>query len=98
MVQAADVRDLDDRAAGRRLDRPRKGRILVQREVSAPLVIVGEVLLEVAAQRPLVPRIRVLIRAAKIEIPAKIRVLGAPQVYNGAIRDRQNGNLGLEES
>ena len=55
MVQTAEVRDLDDRAAGRRLYRPRNRRILVQREVRAPLVIVGQVLLEVAAQRPLVP-------------------------------------------
>ena len=53
-VQAADVRDLSDRAASRRLHRPRSRRILVQREVRAPLVIVRKVLLEVAAQRPLV--------------------------------------------
>ena len=54
-MQAADVRDLDDCAAGRRLFRPRDGRILLQGEVRSPFVIGGEVLLEVAAQRALVP-------------------------------------------
>jgi hypothetical protein len=49
MIQAAEVRDLDDRAAGRWLRRPRDGRIPVQREVRAPLVVVGEVLPEVPA-------------------------------------------------
>ena len=44
----------DDRAAGWRLGHPRGGRILVQREVSAPVVIVGEVPLQVALQRALV--------------------------------------------
>jgi hypothetical protein len=55
VMQAADVWDLDDRAAGRRLRSPRDGSILVQREVSPPLVIIGEVTLEVAAQGALVP-------------------------------------------
>jgi hypothetical protein len=54
-MQAADVLDLDDCAAGRRLFRPRDGRILLRGEVRSPFVIVGEVLLEVAAQRALVP-------------------------------------------
>jgi len=49
MMYAAEVRDLHDGAAGRRLRRPRDGRILVQREVSSPFVIVDEVLSEVAA-------------------------------------------------
>jgi hypothetical protein len=39
VMQAADVCDLDDRAAGWRLCNPRDGSILLQREVSAPLVI-----------------------------------------------------------
>ena len=55
VMQAAEVRDLHDGAAGRRLHSPWDWRILVQREVPSPLVIVGEVLLEVAAQRALVP-------------------------------------------
>jgi len=46
---------LDYRAAGRRLHCPRHRRIFVQREVRPPLVIVGEIQLERAAQRPLVP-------------------------------------------
>ena len=45
VMQTADVWDWDDRAAGWRLGSPRDGSILVQREVSAPLVIVGEVVL-----------------------------------------------------
>ena len=55
MMQAADVRDWDDRAAGWRLGNPRDGRIFVQREVSAPLVVVNEVALQVAAQGAFVP-------------------------------------------
>jgi hypothetical protein len=55
VMQTVDVWDLDDRAGGWRLDSPRDGSILVQREVSAPLMIVGEVVLQVAAQRALVP-------------------------------------------
>ena len=39
VMQAAQVRDFDDRAASRRLPRPRDGRILVQRQVRSPLVI-----------------------------------------------------------
>jgi hypothetical protein len=49
------VRDLDDPAAANRLLRPASWCILVQREVGAPVVIVGEVLLEVTAKRALVP-------------------------------------------
>jgi hypothetical protein len=56
MMQAADVRDWDDRAAGWPLGNPRDGRIFVQREVSAPLVIVNEVALQVATQGALVPQ------------------------------------------
>src|SRR5688572_10695557 len=55
VMQTADVWDSDDCAAGWRLGSPRDGRVLVQREVSAPLVIIGEVVLQVAAQRAFVP-------------------------------------------
>ena len=55
VMQTADVGDWDDRAAGWQLSHPRDGRILVQREVSAPLVIVGEVALQVTVPRALVP-------------------------------------------
>jgi hypothetical protein len=55
VMQTADVWDWDDRTAGWRLGRPGYRSILVQREVSAPLVIVGEVVLQVAVQRALVP-------------------------------------------
>src|SRR4029450_4570978 len=55
MMQSADVRDLDDRAAADRLLRPASWCILVQREVGAPVVVVGEVLLEVTAERAVVP-------------------------------------------
>jgi hypothetical protein len=55
VMQTADVWDWDDRAAGWRLGRPRDGSIFVEREVSAPVVVVVEVALEVAAQRAFVP-------------------------------------------
>jgi hypothetical protein len=55
VMQAADVRDWDDRAAGWWLGNPGEGSIFVQREVSAPLVIVNEVAPQVAAQRAFVP-------------------------------------------
>ena len=55
MMQPAEVRDLDDRAVRRRLRRPRDGRILVERQVGSPPVVVDEVVLEVATQRALVP-------------------------------------------
>jgi hypothetical protein len=45
VMQSAEVWDWDDRATRRRLGRPRDGRIFVQREVRAPLVIIGEVAL-----------------------------------------------------
>jgi hypothetical protein len=54
-MQAAEVWDFDDRAAAGRLLLPGRRCILVQREVGSPLVIVGEVLLEVTAERALVP-------------------------------------------
>jgi hypothetical protein len=54
VIQTADMWSGDDHAAGWRLGHPREGRILVQREVSAPVVIVGEVPLQVALQRALV--------------------------------------------
>ncbi len=49
MVKAAEVRHLDNRAAGWQVGRARHGRVLVERQVRAPLVIVGEVLLEMVA-------------------------------------------------
>jgi hypothetical protein len=55
VMQAADVRDWDDRAAAWWLSHPRDRRIFVKREVSPPLVIVNEVVLQVAAQRAFVP-------------------------------------------
>ena len=55
VVQTAEVRDGHDPAIARRLVRSRDWRVLVQREVSAPLMIVGKILLEVTAQRALVP-------------------------------------------
>src|SRR3989442_9028852 len=54
-MQTADVWDCDDPAAGWWLGSPGDGSILVQREVSPPLVIVNEVALQVAAQRAFVP-------------------------------------------
>ena len=45
VMQTADVWDFDDRPARWRLSNPRDGSILVQREVSAPVVIIGEVAL-----------------------------------------------------
>jgi hypothetical protein len=60
VMQTADVCDWDNRATGWRLGRPTDGSILIQREVSAPLVIVGEVALQVAAQRALVPHDEVI--------------------------------------
>ena len=55
MVKTVDVGDLHDRAAGWRLHSPWDGRILVQREVSAPLVIVIEEPSKHAPERPLIP-------------------------------------------
>ena len=48
VMQTADAWDLDDRAAGWPLGSPRDGSILVQREVSAPVVIINEIALRVA--------------------------------------------------
>src|SRR5262249_3258951 len=53
VMQATDFGKRDDRAEGRRLDRPPVGCILVEREVSAGPVIVREVGGEDAAQVPL---------------------------------------------
>jgi len=54
VMQTADVWDWDDRAASWQLGNPGDGSILVQREASAPVVIVGDVPLQVALQRALV--------------------------------------------
>jgi hypothetical protein len=55
MVQAADVRDLNDRAGGRQLHLTRDGRVLRESEVGSERVVTGDVLREVAAQRALIP-------------------------------------------
>jgi hypothetical protein len=55
VMQTADVGDWDDGPTGWRLGNPTDRSVLVQREVSAPLVIVGELALQVPAQRALVP-------------------------------------------
>jgi hypothetical protein len=54
VMQTADVWNGDDRAAGWRLDNMRHGRILVQREVSAPVVVMVDIAVQVALQRALV--------------------------------------------
>ena len=55
MLQTVDVGDLNDRAGSWRLCGPWDRRILVQREVSAPLVIVIEEQSKRAPERPLIP-------------------------------------------
>ena len=55
MMQTAEMRHLNDPAARRWLHRPGHGRILVQREVRSPLVVIGEVLFEGSVQRTFVP-------------------------------------------
>ncbi len=55
VVEAADVRDGDDPAVARRLCCARDRRILVQRQVSPPLVVVDEITQQVAAERAFVP-------------------------------------------
>ena len=55
VLEAAEVGDLNDRTAGWRLCGPRDRRILVQREVSAPFVIIGQEEFERASKRPLIP-------------------------------------------
>ena len=54
VMQTADVWNGGDRAAGWRLDNTRHGRILVQREMSAPMVVIVDIALQVALQRALV--------------------------------------------
>src|SRR6516165_5825605 len=54
-MQAAHVWHLKNRAAGWRLCSPRDRRILVQREVSAPLVIIGEEKSKRASQGLFIP-------------------------------------------
>ena len=49
VMQTADMWNCDDRSTRRRLVSPVDGSILIQREMSAPLVIISEVALEVAA-------------------------------------------------
>ena len=54
MMQATDFRDLEDRAEFRRLNWPSVGCILVEREVGAGPVIVGDVAGQDAAQVPFI--------------------------------------------
>ena len=54
VMQTAYVWNADDRAAGWRLSNPRHGRILAQREVSAPVVVIVDVALQMTLQRALV--------------------------------------------
>ena len=55
VLEAADVGDLKDRAAVWRLCGPWDRRILVQRKVSAPFVIVIDEKSKRASKRPLIP-------------------------------------------
>jgi hypothetical protein len=55
VMEPADLRDLNDRAAGRRLRRPRQGRVLVQGEVRPALVIIGHELSERASKGSFIP-------------------------------------------
>ena len=55
MMEPGEVRDCDDLTADWRLGNSRDGRIFVQREVSAPLVVVNEVTLQVAPLGAFVP-------------------------------------------
>jgi hypothetical protein len=55
VMEAADVWDLNDRAAGWRLCSPRDGGILGQGEVRPPLVIIGQEASEGASKGPLIP-------------------------------------------
>ena len=55
VMEPADVRDLPDRAAGWLLRRPRSRRILVQGEVSAPLVIIIQETPQGPSEGPLIP-------------------------------------------
>jgi hypothetical protein len=53
VMQAANLGDRDDRAELRRFDRPSIGCVLIEREMSAGLVVVGEVRGQDTAQVPL---------------------------------------------
>ena len=59
-MDPADVRHLDDRAAGWRLCCPCERRILVQGEMRPPLVIIGQEELEGASEGSLVPHDHVI--------------------------------------
>ena len=52
VLQAADVGNLNDRAAGRRLSSPWNRRVLVQGEVRTPLVIISQETSERSSKRP----------------------------------------------
>jgi len=54
-MQAADLRDLDDPTCARRLRPPRDRGVLVEGEVRAPQVVVGEVVAQMAPKSAFVP-------------------------------------------
>ena len=60
VMDPADVRHLDDRAAGWRLYRPYDRRILIQGEMRPPLVIIGQEELECASEGSLIPHDHVI--------------------------------------
>ena len=60
VMDPADVRYLDDRAAGWRLYRPCDRRILVQGEMRPPLVIISQEELEGASEGSLIPHDHVI--------------------------------------
>ena len=53
--QPAEVRDLNDRAAGWRLRGAWDGRVLVQGEVKTPFVVISQEVFEGASKGPLIP-------------------------------------------
>jgi hypothetical protein len=84
VMQTADVWDFDDRPARWRLSNPRDGSILVQREVSAPVVIIGDVAMQVALQRALVPHDDVIEHSRRRE-PIARSTNGFCQGHRGAV-------------
>ncbi len=55
MMQPAEARNFDDRAAGRRFHSPRARRVFVEREGRPPPLIIGDVLLQQAPEASGVP-------------------------------------------
>ena len=86
MMQAADFGNRGDRAEFRRLNWASVGRILVEREVSASLVIVREVRGEEASQVPLAENDNVVEALAPDRADESLREGILPR----AVRDREN--------